>query len=81
MTRWSRRTRRRSCPAPGGREHHAAETNAAWTRPTTWRDRRPEPRVALADVLNALDPCPTRCASPCLVVLPITGPVGPVPSF
>jgi pimeloyl-ACP methyl ester carboxylesterase len=36
--------------------------------------------VALADVLNALDPAhPVR--APCLVVLPITGPVGPVPSF
>ena len=31
--------------------------------------------VALADVLNALDPAhPVRV--PCLVVLPITGPVG-----
>ena len=36
--------------------------------------------VALADVLNALDPAhPVRV--PCLVVLPITGPIGPVPSF
>jgi triacylglycerol esterase/lipase EstA (alpha/beta hydrolase family) len=36
--------------------------------------------VALADVLNALDPAhPVRV--PCLVVLPITGPVGSVPSF
>ncbi len=36
--------------------------------------------VALADVLNALDPAhPVRV--PCLVVLPITGPAGPVPSF
>jgi triacylglycerol esterase/lipase EstA (alpha/beta hydrolase family) len=36
--------------------------------------------VALADMLNALDPAhPVRV--PCLVVLPITGPVGPVPSF
>ena len=36
--------------------------------------------VALADVLNALDPAsPVRV--PCLVVLPLTGPVGPVPSF
>jgi triacylglycerol esterase/lipase EstA (alpha/beta hydrolase family) len=36
--------------------------------------------VALADVLNALDPAhPVRV--PCLAVLPITGPVGPVPSF
>jgi triacylglycerol esterase/lipase EstA (alpha/beta hydrolase family) len=36
--------------------------------------------VALADVLNALDPAhPVRV--PCLVVLPITGPVGPVPAF
>ena len=36
--------------------------------------------VALADVLNALDPAhPVHV--PCLVVLPITGPVGPVPSF
>ena len=36
--------------------------------------------VALADVLNALDPAhPVRV--PCLDVLPITGPVGPVPSF
>jgi triacylglycerol esterase/lipase EstA (alpha/beta hydrolase family) len=36
--------------------------------------------VALADVLNALDPAhPVRI--PCLVELPITGPVGPVPSF
>jgi pimeloyl-ACP methyl ester carboxylesterase len=36
--------------------------------------------VAMADMLNALDPAqPVRV--PCLVVLPITGPVGPVPSF
>ncbi len=36
--------------------------------------------VALADMLNALDPAaPVRV--PCLVVLPLTGPVGPVPSF
>jgi triacylglycerol esterase/lipase EstA (alpha/beta hydrolase family) len=36
--------------------------------------------VALADVLNALDPAqPVR--APCLVVLPVVGPVGPVPSF
>jgi triacylglycerol esterase/lipase EstA (alpha/beta hydrolase family) len=36
--------------------------------------------VALADVLNALDPAhPVRV--PCLVVLAITGPVGPVPPF
>jgi triacylglycerol esterase/lipase EstA (alpha/beta hydrolase family) len=36
--------------------------------------------VALADVLNALDPAhPVRV--PCLTVLPVTGPVGPVPSF
>jgi len=36
--------------------------------------------VALADVLNALDLAhPVHV--PCLTVLPITGPVGPVPSF
>ena len=36
--------------------------------------------VALADTLNALDPAsPVRV--PCLTVLPVTGPVGPVPSF
>jgi triacylglycerol esterase/lipase EstA (alpha/beta hydrolase family) len=36
--------------------------------------------VALADMLNALDPAsPVRV--PCLPVLPLTGPVGPVPSF
>jgi triacylglycerol esterase/lipase EstA (alpha/beta hydrolase family) len=36
--------------------------------------------VALADMLNALDPAqPVR--APCLVVLPLTGPVGLVPSF
>jgi triacylglycerol esterase/lipase EstA (alpha/beta hydrolase family) len=36
--------------------------------------------VALADVLNALDPAhPVHV--PCLVVLPITGPVGAVPPF
>ncbi len=36
--------------------------------------------VALADVLNALDPAsPVRV--PCLTVLPLTGPVGPVPAF
>ena len=34
--------------------------------------------VAMADMLNALDPAqPVRV--PCLVVLPVTGPVGPVP--
>src|SRR5580692_12591282 len=36
--------------------------------------------VALADVLNALDPA-APVQVPCLVVLPITGPIGPVPSF
>jgi triacylglycerol esterase/lipase EstA (alpha/beta hydrolase family) len=36
--------------------------------------------VALADVLNALDPA-ASVQVPCLTVLPITGPVGPVPSF
>jgi triacylglycerol esterase/lipase EstA (alpha/beta hydrolase family) len=36
--------------------------------------------VALADVLNALDPsAPVKV--PCLTVLPVTGPIGPVPSF
>jgi hypothetical protein len=36
--------------------------------------------VALADMLNALDPAqPVRV--PCLIVLPVTGPVGPVPRF
>jgi hypothetical protein len=36
--------------------------------------------VALADVLNALDPAaPVKV--PCLVVLPLTGPVGPVPDL
>jgi triacylglycerol esterase/lipase EstA (alpha/beta hydrolase family) len=36
--------------------------------------------VALADMLNALSPAaPVRV--PCLVVLPLTGPVGPVPPF
>jgi hypothetical protein len=34
--------------------------------------------VALADVLNALDPA-HPVTVPCLAVLPITGPVGPVP--
>ncbi|HLH82398.1 MAG TPA: alpha/beta fold hydrolase [Trebonia sp.] len=36
--------------------------------------------VALADMLNALDPA-SPVKVPCLVVLPGTGPVGPVPSF
>ena len=36
--------------------------------------------VALADMLNALDPAsPVRV--PCMTVLPLTGPVGPVPFF
>jgi triacylglycerol esterase/lipase EstA (alpha/beta hydrolase family) len=36
--------------------------------------------IALADMLNALDPAhPVRV--PCMLVLPVTGPVGPVPSF
>ena len=36
--------------------------------------------VALADMLNALDPAhPVQV--PCLTVLPVVGPVGPVPSF
>ena len=36
--------------------------------------------VAMADMLNALDPAhPVRV--PCVPVLPIVGPVGPVPSF
>jgi triacylglycerol esterase/lipase EstA (alpha/beta hydrolase family) len=36
--------------------------------------------VALADMLNALDPA-SPVTVPCLTVLPLTGPVGPVPSF
>jgi hypothetical protein len=36
--------------------------------------------VALADMLNALDPA-NRVRVPCLVVRPLTGPVGPVPNF
>ncbi len=36
--------------------------------------------IAMADMLNALDP-PNPVRVPCLVVLPVTGPVGPVPSF
>jgi triacylglycerol esterase/lipase EstA (alpha/beta hydrolase family) len=36
--------------------------------------------VAMADMLNALGPAnPVKV--PCLIVLPLTGPVGPVPSF
>ncbi len=36
--------------------------------------------VAMADMLNALDPAqPVKV--PCLAVLPLTGPVGPVPAF
>jgi triacylglycerol esterase/lipase EstA (alpha/beta hydrolase family) len=36
--------------------------------------------IALADMLNALDPsAPVHV--PCLVVLPVTGPVGPVPNL
>ncbi len=36
--------------------------------------------IALADVLNALDPAhPVHV--PCVLVLPVTGPVGPVPPF
>jgi triacylglycerol esterase/lipase EstA (alpha/beta hydrolase family) len=36
--------------------------------------------VALADVLDALDPT-DPVPVPCLVVLPLTGPIGPVPQF
>jgi triacylglycerol esterase/lipase EstA (alpha/beta hydrolase family) len=36
--------------------------------------------IAMADMLNALDPS-DRVTVPCLLVLPLTGPVGPVPSF
>ncbi len=36
--------------------------------------------VALADMLNALDPA-SPVHVPCLVVQPLTGPVGPVPNF
>jgi triacylglycerol esterase/lipase EstA (alpha/beta hydrolase family) len=36
--------------------------------------------IAMADMLNALDPS-ARVKVPCLVVLPVTGPVGPVPSL
>jgi triacylglycerol esterase/lipase EstA (alpha/beta hydrolase family) len=36
--------------------------------------------IALADMLNALDPsAPVKV--PCQVVLPLTGPIGPVPTF
>jgi len=36
--------------------------------------------IAMADMLNALDPAdPVQV--PCVTVLPLTGPVGPVPSF
>ena len=36
--------------------------------------------VAMADMLNALDPA-QPVTVPCLLVLPVIGPVGPVPSF
>jgi pimeloyl-ACP methyl ester carboxylesterase len=36
--------------------------------------------VALADMLNALDPA-APVKAPCQVVLPVTGPIGPVPAF
>jgi triacylglycerol esterase/lipase EstA (alpha/beta hydrolase family) len=36
--------------------------------------------VAMADMLNALDPA-QPVPVPCLLVLPVVGPVGPVPSF
>jgi triacylglycerol esterase/lipase EstA (alpha/beta hydrolase family) len=36
--------------------------------------------IAMADMLNALDPS-DPVTVPCLLVLPLTGPVGPVPSF
>ena len=36
--------------------------------------------IALADMLNALDPA-APVHVPCLVVLPVTGPTGPVPSL
>jgi hypothetical protein len=36
--------------------------------------------IALADMLNALDPA-SPVKVPCLLVLAVTGPVGPVPSF
>ena len=36
--------------------------------------------VALADMLNALDPA-SPVTVPCVPVLPLTGPAGPVPSF
>jgi pimeloyl-ACP methyl ester carboxylesterase len=36
--------------------------------------------IAMADMLNALDPS-ARVKVPCLVVLPVTGPVGPVPNL
>jgi triacylglycerol esterase/lipase EstA (alpha/beta hydrolase family) len=36
--------------------------------------------VAMADMLNALDPA-QPVTVPCLLVLPVTGPAGPVPSF
>lgn len=36
--------------------------------------------VAMADMLNALDPA-QPVTVPCLAVLPLTGPVGPVPAF
>ena len=36
--------------------------------------------IAMADMLNALDPA-QRVRVPCLVVLPVTGPVGPVPAL
>jgi triacylglycerol esterase/lipase EstA (alpha/beta hydrolase family) len=36
--------------------------------------------IAMADMLNALDPS-ARVKVPCMVVLPATGPVGPVPTL
>jgi triacylglycerol esterase/lipase EstA (alpha/beta hydrolase family) len=36
--------------------------------------------IALADMLNALDPA-APVSVPCLVVMPLTGPVGPVPNL
>jgi hypothetical protein len=36
--------------------------------------------IAMADMLNALDPS-AKVRVPCMVVLAVTGPVGPVPNF
>ena len=67
-------------PAPNVKRTSPLQEEVQYsTAATSWRS--PADPVALADMLNAARPVVRPVNVPCLVVLPVTGPVGQVPNF